>query len=345
VSQARDREEEGGESMNLILADRLFSDPRLRMLSERMKCPARAIGLLCWIWHGTQNMGGVVLDADQILATLPIGTRRDKRWIQILVDCNWLSELPVDDQSDTSDLPVGHQSPTSRLPVDDQSLAKRYRIVGNSDHVKARDNFVENGKRGAEKRWGYENSLPPSLPPSLPILNTNTGEAPPIALVEKASAEFDARGDEPKAVKPRTTRGFPEAAFEAEFKAAAGTTAVASFDALERSIGGALVMRCGVEKITQGQLIAEWWRPEWRVCGWTVRQLDKHFASVRAAIADPKMRPRPKRDAVNDPPPGYRPMPNDEENARMLAERSAPIDPKQFAEVSAMMREHVEKMR
>jgi hypothetical protein len=308
--------------MNLILTDRLFSDPRLRMLSERMKCPARAIGLLCWIWHGTQNMGGVVVDADQILATLPIGTRRDKRWIQILVDCNWLSELPEDDQSTTSELPVCHQSPTSRLPVAYQSLAKRYRIVGNSDHVKARDNFVENGKRGAEKR-----------------------EAPPIALVEKASAEFDARGDEPKAVKPRSTRGFPEAAFEAEFKAAAGTMAVASFDGLERAIGGALVLRCGVEKITQGQLLAEWWRPEWRVCGWTIRQLDKHFASVRAAIADPRMRPKPKRDAVNDPPPGYRPMPNDEENARMLAERSAPIDPKQFAEVSAMMREHVEKMR
>lgn len=310
--------------MNLILADRLFSDPRLRMLSERMKCPARAIGLLCWIWHGTQNMGGVVLGADQILSSIPLGTRRDKRWIQLLVDCNWLSEQPGLDQSGS----------------------KLYRIVGNSEHVKARDKLVESGKLGAEKRWGSKNGLlarppDPTLPPD-PI--HNTGEAPPV-LVEKASVEFDSRGDEPMAVKPRSTRGFPEAAFEAEFKAAAGTTAVSAFDALERSIGGSLVKRCGVEKITQAQLIAEWWRPEWRVCGWTIKQLDKHFASVRAAIADPKMRPRPKRDAANDPPPGYRPMPNDEENARMLAERSKPVDPKQFAEVSAMMREHVEKMR
>lgn len=201
---------------------------------------------------------------------------------------------------------------------------------------------VQNASGTREARVTHED---PSSSSSSVFLSKEIRGDPPLVLAEKASVEFDSRGDEPKAVKPRSTRGFPEAAFECEFRDKATVAAVAKFDNLERAIGGTLVLRCGTEKITQAQLLAEWWRPEWRICGWTVKQLDKHFASVRAAIADPKMRPRPKRDAANDPPPGYRPMPNDEENARMLAERSKPVDPKQFAEVSAMMREHVEKMR
>jgi len=176
-------------------------------------------------------------------------------------------------------------------------------------------------------------------------LRTENREVHPAPFFEKASDALEELEQRPKEI--RSTRGFPEAAFEAELienGRSAGYT-VAAFDSLERSIAGKIIKRCGVEKITQARILAEWWRPEWRVWhGFTVKDLDRHFAKVRAALADPKMRPRPKRDAANDPPPGYRPMPSDEENARMLAERSAPIDPKQFAEVSALMRKHVEKM-
>jgi len=189
--------------------------------------------------------------------------------------------------------------------------------------------------RDANKTEPSSSSSSSSSPHSL---ITKNGEDPPINFREAASAEFDGR-DDAKPATPRATRGFPEAALEAEFieRGQASGVTVAKFSALERSIGGQLVRRCGENGITQAKLIAEWWRPEWRVCGLTVQQLDRHFASVRAAIADPKLRPKPKRDLTTEPPTGFRVIPSVEETSQRNAERNAPIDPEQHAKTSAAL--------
>lgn len=127
--------------MNTILADRLFSDPRLRLLADRLRCPLRALGLLGAIWHGTQNMGVVYANSAAILASLPAGLRRDKRYIDALVASGWL-------------VPRGEM----------------FEVVGNKDHVQAREVFSESGKKGAEARWGKKDGL------AMPEANGNSPE-------------------------------------------------------------------------------------------------------------------------------------------------------------------------
>lgn len=172
-----------------------------------------------------------------------------------------------------------------------------------------------------------ESSAPNSdlLSPS-PVSLKEKPEDPPLSVLEKASEEFDDCGDEPKPKKPRSTRGFIESAFEAEFieRGFGVAITVAKFDHLELAIGGQLVIRCGENKITQAQLLDEWWHPAWRIWhGFDVRALDKHFAKVRAAIADPKQ--RPKIQAAAPEPPRARP-PNAEESERKLREEREAIE-------------------
>jgi len=150
----------------------------------------------------------------------------------------------------------------------------------------------------------------------------NTGD--PAVVIEKAG---DAANDSPVKREFRPTRGFAEAAFEAAFVEggkAAGIT-VAKFDGLETSIGGKLLLRAGKEGITQSQLLAEWWQPCWRHWhGFTVKDLDKHFAKLRAAIDDPKLRPKaPETKAADQKPPGWRAIPTPDETAAKRAAEKA----------------------
>ncbi len=99
-----------------------------------------------------------------------------------------------------------------------------FEVVGNSDHVEARDTYVKNGKKGAEKRWGkkdgqaiveansnspdVKNSLPPR-PPDPPHLSQGEGSRPrgdelseysvPVKdaaeLIEHWQAEREERGE------------------------------------------------------------------------------------------------------------------------------------------------------
>lgn len=184
---------------------------------------------------------------------------------------------------------------------------------------------AETGSRQEDGTFAPGKLQPPpadSSPPNSLLLSPtpgslNTEEGPPPLSTDD---------DEPKAKKPRSTRGFPEAAFEAEFveRGAAAKVVVAKFNDLELSIGGQLVARCGSAGVTQSQLLAEWWRPEWRVWhGFDVRALDKHFAKVRAAIADPKLRPKQRDDASEQKPSGWRAIPSAEETRARKAASDA----------------------
>lgn len=144
--------------------------------------------------------------------------------------------------------------------------------------------------------------------------------------------------DEPRKTEVRPTRGFPEAAFVAEFREcgkAAGII-VAEPSKLEQSIVGHILMRIGKEGITQAQVIAEWWRPEWRTYhGFDYLALDKHFAKVRAAIGDPMLRPRQRVDEkANDKPARVRP-PSAEETERRDREAAEKAEPASDPESAA----------
>lgn len=115
--------------MNTILSDRLFSDPRLRALADRLRCPLRALGLLGSLWHSTQNMGVVYADSTAILNGLPAGLRRDRRYIDALVAAGFL-------------VPHG----------------ELFRVIGNAEHVEVREAKSKKGKRAAQKRWGSQDA-------------------------------------------------------------------------------------------------------------------------------------------------------------------------------------------
>lgn len=152
------------------------------MLSDRMKCPFRAVGLLSFIWHGTQNMGGIVLPADQILASIPLGTRRDPRYIQLLTDCGWLIKEP-----------------------------EGYRIVGNEHHVGIKETLSKNGKKGAETRWakkdgpaisganGKDDGLLPHLISS-PLISTVSG----VQERERNPGTFEDAAEPPRRIDGTT---------------------------------------------------------------------------------------------------------------------------------------------
>jgi hypothetical protein len=156
--------------MNTIATDRLYSDPRLKRLGRELGCPAKALGILMWMWHGTQNLGLAVCSECDILDTFPQGLRTPQKVVAALVRCGWLEDL-----------------------------GGSYRVVGNSEHVQAREKMSEGGRAGALKRWGKEHSPPHpdpipqdiagpseghgvkmlSLPPSLPPDPKEEREEPP----------------------------------------------------------------------------------------------------------------------------------------------------------------------
>ena len=246
---------------------------------------------------------------------------------------------------------------------------KKISVKGNTKQVTRLKTFRSNSSKGGKKRADSatrgkdgtfapgKDQVPPadsSLPNSLLLsptprsLNTEEGARAASRGASAASSTTSAPplstdDDEPKAKKPRSTRGFPEAAFEAEFveRGAAAKVVVAKFNDLELSIGGQLVARCGSAGVTQSQLLAEWWRPEWRVWhGFDVRALDKHFAKVRAAIADPKMRPKQRDDASEQKPSGWRAIPSAEETRARKAAADAEAerianDPNEQAGIAA----------
>lgn len=215
---------------------------------------------------------------------------------------------------------------------------KRYGLVVNlAKHQKFhRDEKDRFGDIAKTARWQSQHpasSLPApceqpvsSLPKSLSLengeLRTENGEPQ-----QPAGFAVDFSDDGPKQREVRPTRGFPEAAFEAAFRErgqAAGVK-VAGFDGLDKSIAGKLIRRAGEEGITQEALLAEYWRPEWRAFhGLDVRALDKHFAKVVAAIADPKLRPNPGSHAAPaQKPPRARPPSAEQTERKLQAEQDA----------------------
>lgn len=145
--------------MNTIATDRLFSDVRLKRLTWELGCPAKALGVLMWLWHGTQNLSLIIASERDILDVFPQGLRGPRKVVEALVRSGWL-EI-----------------------VDDG-----YRVVGNDEHVQSRDAIVENARRAAQIRWEQERARRmqdactphmqsasgahappmPSLPPALP---------------------------------------------------------------------------------------------------------------------------------------------------------------------------------
>ncbi len=224
-----------------------------------------------------------------------------------------------------------------------------YRINGWSRNAKL---FKERKRLRATRRKKKERVPYAYDPPTKPVQNepssssssssssSNTNTEDPAVVVSLREGE-----DHPKPKEVRSTRGFPEAAFEAEFAErglAAGVT-VAAFDNVETSIGGKLVRRCGTEGITQGQLLAEWWHPSWRHWhGFDVRALDKHFAKVRAAIDDPKLRPKPPDKGL---PPPKRAGPTAEETERRERERQEALAAEKFVDVEEAERRFAEMRR
>jgi hypothetical protein len=176
--------------------------------------------------------------------------------------------------------------------------------------------FVPGKSQAEHQAAPAVSSDPAPAPAPAPALKTNTGEPPSLS-----------EGDGARKLEVRSTRGAFEALFEAEFidrGKSAGVT-VAKFDALENSIGGQLIRRCGEERITQEQLLSEWWHPSWRHWhGFDVRALAKHFAKVRAAIDDPRLRPLPPKQEAREEAPAKRVVPDAIETERKLeAERQA----------------------
>lgn len=124
--------------MNTIIADRLFSDPRFRHLTDELGCPLKAMGALVFLWHGTQNLGVSAADLRVIRATVPFGVRGVDRVLRALVVAGWLED-------------VGDE----------------YRIVGNEHHVHKREKIKEAGREAALKRWSKTDGLP--MPNPLPV--------------------------------------------------------------------------------------------------------------------------------------------------------------------------------
>lgn len=179
--------------MDTSLSDRLFSDPRLKLLSIEVGCPFKALGILGWLWHGSQNLGVSVSDECGILATFPLGVRGPRKTIAALERTGWL-----------------------------EKCEDGYRIVGNDDHLKRREIVSNKGKAGAAARWGKKDATGidlaladgnadasigqspkmPSLPlPSSPLLSVKEEERGR----EEASKEFDDRS--------RIPIGHPDVAF------------------------------------------------------------------------------------------------------------------------------------
>lgn len=190
--------------MNTIVADRLFSDPRLKRLTRELGCPAKALGVLVWVWHGSQNLGVSLLSECDILDVLPIGIRGVDRVVCALVDAAFLERVGSD-----------------------------YRVIGNEEHVQAREKLSKRGKDAASKRWGSSDaaSIEVALPTKMPVasakhdglcpphltsphltsptspLNTNTntgsGSLPSTEIIEAASTEFELRAQLPKQPKAK----------------------------------------------------------------------------------------------------------------------------------------------
>jgi hypothetical protein len=161
--------------LNTIATDRLYSDPRLKRLGREVGCPAKALGLLMWMWHGTQNLGLVVASECDILDALPQGLRNPRKTIEALVRTGWLEDL-----------------------------GDSYRVVGNEIHVQNREVITENARNAARVRWEKENArrmqgaLPgassddagrmpppaPAPPPTSPAEDPNK-RAPPVEAPRK----------------------------------------------------------------------------------------------------------------------------------------------------------------
>jgi len=177
--------------MNTILNDRLFSDPRLNRLTKLLGCPLKALGALGWMWHGTQNMGICVADEATLDDSIPFGVRDRKKLHVALEESGWI-----------------------------QRCEEGWRIIGNEEHVKARENIKEKGKAAANKRWGNKDGsgmgdpsekmpnpsqtdglpMPTPLTSSSPHLTSKEGSPPQQKKAEAAHREFE---DRPK-LPPQT---------------------------------------------------------------------------------------------------------------------------------------------
>lgn len=121
--------------MNTLLTDRLFSDPRLKHLSRELGCPLKALGTLGWMWHGTQNVGVSVADECLILDTLPLGVRKPENLVRALEVSGWI-----------------------------EKCEDGFRIIGNDEHIKAREKIKEGGKKGAAAKWAKKDGHPITPP-------------------------------------------------------------------------------------------------------------------------------------------------------------------------------------
>lgn len=207
--------------MNTIASDRLYSDPRLKRLSRELGCPAKALGVLMWLWHGTQNLGLVVCSECDILDALPQGLRTPQKVVTALVDAGWL-----------------------------QDCGGSYRVIGNGEHVKAREIMSEGGKAGAVKRWGKKNGVPHEHPIPQNLATPSKDDGVPIASrppdpirsdpkeEERARDEVDREVEE----RPRIPAGHPDVQFfEADYRQRFGGGPLTK---LERGDAANLIRQC-----------------------------------------------------------------------------------------------------
>ncbi len=153
--------------VNTIAADRLFSDPRLKRLSRELGCPFKALGALMFMWHGTQNLGVCSADSELLIDTFPLGVRDPQKIVRAFETSGWIE-------------PNGSE----------------YRIVGNGDHVQAREIMSNKGKEGAQKRWGQKNRVPHDHP--------NAQKMPTPSNQHGVQIADPIRSDPPHLVPPRT---------------------------------------------------------------------------------------------------------------------------------------------
>ncbi len=144
--------------MITILEDRLFHDTRLKLLAVELGCPFLAMGVLPFLWHGTQNSGLFEAKTEQILATFPNVTKaKSKKILDALVKVGWLEKTETG-----------------------------YLVIGNEKHVQGRERAIKKATDAARKRWDEENarSMPQALPQASSKHGTKTSrvDAPSNAL-------------------------------------------------------------------------------------------------------------------------------------------------------------------
>lgn len=309
--------------MDTVVTRRLFSDPDFAMLARELKDPLRAAGALLFVWQGTQQKRLVIATDAELIACFPLGYRGAKTAITAMTKTGWLVDISEITCRYPADIPEISGRYPDRTDRGNSTIPKRYEVRGNVKHVTRKATLSEQNRRAAETRWKALNDASRMRDEQRAHASASPADAsamPPIPIpipipsldLQQHAREADGQIDDslPTKREIRPTRGFPETAFESEFRElgkAAGFV-VGAFGDLEKSITGKILRRLTGDGITQRQLITEWWRSEWTdIFGWSIKQLDAHYLEVRAAIADQKARPKPRgRRGEEQKPAGYR---------------------------------------